>query len=415
MVLPSHILYQIYRYLRKPSNMKSSFPGLTVFLVFISLTGFNQNRSITFIDKPWSELLDQAKTQNKMIFLDGFASWCGPCKWMAANMFTNDTIADYYNKTFICAHYDMEKGEGVNLAQLYQIKAYPTLLFISKDGAMVHKRVGAPQKVHDYLEMGKIALTPGEGYADCTKKFQEGNRDPEFIMKYLDRMQGAYMPVNEPLQQYFATQKESELLNRANWEMMYQFLTDMDSREFAYLLKHQKEYEKLYSRDSVNSKIFNVYMQALSSISRNRSFTEENYNLLKQKIRASGYAEAEKVIFSADLNLYQMKGNVDKFIETAYSGTTIYYPNDYMMLNSMAWNFFQIATEKKNLEKASEWAKRSISLKSTPENNDTYANLMFKLGNKTEAVKYEKSAIELANKEKVAAKAYEDNLKKFEQ
>ena len=415
MVLTSHNLYQLHRYSSKSFPMKDKRVLLTILLILSCASGFSQNRSITFIEKPWQELLAQAKTQNRMIFMDAYTSWCGPCKWMAANMFTNDVVADYYNKSFICAHFDMEKGEGIQLAQTYQVRAYPTLLFINPQGEMVHKRVGAPQNVQDYIDMGNIAQTPGEGFNAYEKKFQAGDRDPKFIMKYLDRLQGAYMPISEPLQQYFASQKESDLMNRANWEMIYQYVTDMDSKEFGYLMKHQKEFEKLYTRDSVNTKISGVFLQALTNISRSRSFTDENYNQLKQKIRATGFADAEKVIFSGDLNLYQMKSDVAKFIDLAYSGLDKYYANDNIMLNRMAWNFFQITTEQKYLEKASVWAKKSISIKSTAENNDTYANLMFKLGNKAEAIKYEKVALELAVKEKVAAKEYEDNLKKFQE
>ena len=197
--------------------------------------------------------------------------------------------------------------------------------------------------------------------------------------------------------------------------MIYLYVTDMDSQEFGYLLKHQKEYEKLYTKDSVSAKISNVFLQALTNLSRSRSFTEESYNQLKKKIRDTGFAEADKVIFSGDLNLYQMKSDMDRFISLAISGLDTYYGKDYIMLNRMAWNFFQITTEQKNLEKAAEWAKKSINLKSTAENNDTYANLMFKLGKKAEAVKYETSALELAKKEKVALKEYEENLRKFQE
>jgi thiol-disulfide isomerase/thioredoxin len=415
MVLPSHNLYQLYRYTLKTAMMNHKLPVVTMILLCLWLPGYSQTRSIMFIDKPWSEILAQAKAQNKMIFLDGYTSWCGPCKWMAANMFTNDTIAGYYNRSFICTHFDMEKGEGVALAKEYEIKAYPTLLFVNPSGEMVHKRVGAPQKIQDYLDMGAIALTPGEGYNACVKKFQEGNRDPKFMMKYLDRLQGAYMPVNEPLQQYFASQKESDMLSRANWEIIFQYVSSLDSPEFDYLVKHQKEYEKLYTKDSVNTKIFNVCLQALINISRSRSFSDENYNLLKQKIRTSGFAEADKVIFTGDLNLYQTKSEMGKFLDLAYNGLDNYYANDYLMLSRMARNFSQITTEEKYLNKASGWAKKSISLKSTADNNDTYANLMFKLGNKSEAVKFEKTAIELAAREKVSAKEYEENLKKFQE
>ena len=75
--------------------MKKTLAMATLLFLFIQLAGFGQNRSITFIDKPVAELLKMAKAQNKLVFVDGFTTWCGPCKWMAANMFTNDTIADY--------------------------------------------------------------------------------------------------------------------------------------------------------------------------------------------------------------------------------------------------------------------------------------------------------------------------------
>jgi thiol-disulfide isomerase/thioredoxin len=395
--------------------MKTKLPVYTIILLFTCLTGFSQNRSITFSEKPWSEILSFAQARNKMIFLDAYATWCGPCKWMAANMFTKDTVADYYNKNFVCVHFDMEKGEGPVLAQSYQVKAYPSLLFINPQGELVHKRVGAPQNVQDYLDMGNIALTPGEGFTAYVKKFGEGNRNAAFMVKYLSRLQEAYMPVDEPLNQYFASQKEGDLLNRTNWEMIYAYVTDMDSQIFVYFIKHQKEFESLYTPDSVNSKIFSVFLQSLSNIARSRTYTPEKYNEVKVKIRASGFAEAEKVIFSGDLNLYQTRSNMEQFLSLAYSDFDKYYSRDYVMLNRIAWSFFQIATEQKYLEKATQWARQSIALKSTSENNDTYANLLFKSGKKEEAVKSMKVAIELAKKEKVPTKDFEETLKKFEE
>ncbi|MDP1622449.1 MAG: thioredoxin family protein [Bacteroidales bacterium] len=389
--------------------MKYKIPVLTLILLFILLPGFSQNRSITFVEKPWSEILAQAKAQNKMIFLDAYTTWCGPCKWMAANMFTKDTIADYYNASFICAHFDMEKGEGIKLAQTYQVKAYPTLLFINQAGEMVHKRVGTPQKIQDYLDMGNIALIPGEGFNDYMKRFQEGNRDPKFIMNYIDRLQGANMPVNEPLQQYFASQKESDLLSRTNWEMIFKYVTDTESNVFNYFFTHRKEYSKRYSIDSVDLKIINTFAQFLISQARTRSFTEANYTQLKQKIRDTGYEGAEKILFLSDISIYPG----EKFFETTYADLEKYYANDYSMLANIASFYLKNTEDKRYLEKAASWAKMSIDLKSGTVNNDIYANLMFKLGNKPEAIKYEQTAIELAIKENAPTKEYEDNLKKF--
>jgi thiol-disulfide isomerase/thioredoxin len=356
-----------------------------------------------------------AKNENKVIFLDAYTSWCGPCKWMAANMFTKDSIADFYNQKFICAHFDMEKGEGITLARTYQVKAYPTLLFINNSGEMVHVRVGAPQKVSDYLEMGNFALTPGEGFSDYQKQFQSGNRNPDFILKYLTRLQNAYIPVDETLKEYFSTIKDQDLVSRDNWNISYQFVNDMNSREFVYLQKHQIEFEKLYTKDSVNQKIFNVYIQSLTALTHSRTFNDESYKTLKQQIRDSGYGGADKVIFVSDLTLYQSRSDIGNYLSLVYDHLDTFYGNDYDILHQVSKNVLQISNDKKYLEKAAGWTKKSISINSTHENNDTYANLSFKLGDKASAIKYENMAIELAKKEKVAIKEYEDNLKKFQE
>ena len=382
-----------------------------ILLLMAVNTGFGQNRKINFIEKPWVEIVALAKAQDKLIFLDGYTTWCGPCKWIAANMFTNDSIADFYNNKFICAHFDMEKGEGLQLARTYQVKAYPTLLFINGKGEMVHKRVGAPQKVADYFEMGNTAMTPGEGFAAYQKKFQDGERDQKFMMKYFERLQGAYMPINEPLSQYFSSQKEDDLLSRTNWEMMYKYVTDPESKEFSFFLNHRKEYSKLYTFDSVDQKISNTYAQSLVNLARSRSFSESMYNEAKQKIRNTGYEGADKVFFLCDLSI--IPG--ERFFEIAYNGLDKWYSNDYAMLSKIALYFCQNTGDQKYLEKAAEWAKKSIEIKNLSENNDIYANILYKMGNKTAAIKYEKIAIELAVKEKVATKEFEGNLKKFQE
>jgi len=395
--------------------MKKIISLLTSILLFCAFSGFSQSRSIFFIEKPFSELMTMAKSQNKMIFVDAYTSWCGPCKWMATNMFTKDSVADYYNKTFICAHFDMEKGEGPELAKTFQVMAYPTLLFINANGELVHKRVGAAQQARDYIRMGKDALTPGEGFVACLKKFQDGNRDPEFMLKYLDRLQGAYMPVNETLALYFSSLKETDLLKRANWNIIFLYLSDIDSREFTFLMTHRKEYAKSYTRDSVDAKIYNVCYQSMIGLARGRNFSEEALGEMKQKIRATGYEGSDKAIFDAQQNIYLMRGDQQKYFDLVTADLEKYYGDDQAKLTFMAANFAKMTTDNKYLEKAVEWARKAISIKSNPENNDACANLLFKLGKKEEAIKYETVAIELATKLHLPTGTYEASLRKFRQ
>lgn len=100
------------------------------------------DKGIQFYQGNFKEALALAKKENKVIFMDAYASWCGPCKRMAANTFTDGQVGDFFNKHFVNLKVDMEKGEGPAIAQKYPVEFYPTLFFIDKNGKIVKKLVG---------------------------------------------------------------------------------------------------------------------------------------------------------------------------------------------------------------------------------------------------------------------------------
>ena len=72
-----------------------------------------------------------------------YAVWCGPCKAMAKNVFTQAIVADKFNASFVNYMLDAEKGEGVVLAAKYQVAGFPTYLFIDSNEGLVYKIEGA--------------------------------------------------------------------------------------------------------------------------------------------------------------------------------------------------------------------------------------------------------------------------------
>nr|WP_309762545.1 thioredoxin family protein [Chryseobacterium sp. SORGH_AS_1175] len=88
--------------------MKKIISGL---FLFIGVLIFSQE-SIQFQDVPFKDLIAKAKKENKIVFIDAYASWCGPCKMMERNVFTKKSVGDYFNTNFVNARFDMEKGEG---------------------------------------------------------------------------------------------------------------------------------------------------------------------------------------------------------------------------------------------------------------------------------------------------------------
>lgn len=108
----------------------------------LSTKSSNVETTIQFTDQSWDTVLQLAKEQNKLIFLDIYASWCGPCKMLKKYTFTNEEVGKYFNDNFINVTVDAERGEGRLLASHYEIRAYPTLLFINSDGTIRKKIVG---------------------------------------------------------------------------------------------------------------------------------------------------------------------------------------------------------------------------------------------------------------------------------
>ncbi len=127
---------------------------ILLFTCLISGASFAQMR---FFEGKWGEALKEAKSENKLLFVDAYAVWCGPCRWMANNVFPDEQVSKYFNENFINYKLDMEKGEGPKIAQNYKVTAYPTLLFIDGEGNVKHRVLGA-QSVEDLIGAGKTAV-----------------------------------------------------------------------------------------------------------------------------------------------------------------------------------------------------------------------------------------------------------------
>ncbi len=112
---------------------------------------------LTFFEGSWSEALGKAKAENKLIFLEIHASWCGSCRRLKENTFTDREAGDLYNANFINKAFDGEKGEGKVLARTYGIRAYPALLFIDHSGRLVAE-VNGYHNPRRFIQLGKRVL-----------------------------------------------------------------------------------------------------------------------------------------------------------------------------------------------------------------------------------------------------------------
>ena len=105
--------------------------------------------------------LATAKSENKLVFVEFYADWCTPCKMMEQQVFSDKSIGDFFNKKFVNVKVDSEKGNGPDLAAIFEVTALPTLLFLDEIGRVVERREGAAFH-KDLMNMAENALSQKE-------------------------------------------------------------------------------------------------------------------------------------------------------------------------------------------------------------------------------------------------------------
>lgn len=134
---------------------------IATLLIFTSRTSNKSNslskEGIAFYEGSFDSALQLAEKENKLVFLNIYASWCGPCKRMKSKTFTDIEVGTFYNENFINLTLNGEEGEGLELAKKYGVRSYPGLLFINSKGEVITaiSRFHNPKKL---IELGKTAL-----------------------------------------------------------------------------------------------------------------------------------------------------------------------------------------------------------------------------------------------------------------
>ena len=155
-----------------------------VVIVFIALmaTGSIFSQGIAFEQATLAEAFAKAKKENKLVFVDTYTVWCGPCKRLSKEVFPQQKVGDYFNPRFVSVKIDAEKGEGIAYAKKYAINSYPTLMFLNPDGEVMYATrgfVNADGLIND----AKIATDPSAQLAALQKRYDEGERDLDFLMQ----------------------------------------------------------------------------------------------------------------------------------------------------------------------------------------------------------------------------------------
>ncbi len=213
---------------------------LPLFILHFTLSITSYADGVRFFHGSWSQVMAEARRQNKPIFVDVYTTWCGPCKLMSAQAFPNARVGSRMNDNFINYKIDAEKGEGQTVAQRYGVQAFPTSLFISIEGKLIRRTLGY-NGIDWFLAEAQRALSDANEshtMALWNKKYDAGDRSPAFMRGMLRKQAEYDRPTGDVLDDYVKILPKTDSL--ATEEI--QFLSEMLSTTYtkAYLLLAEK-------------------------------------------------------------------------------------------------------------------------------------------------------------------------------
>ncbi|WP_099291769.1 thioredoxin family protein [Butyricimonas sp. Marseille-P3923] len=280
------------------------FVGLLCSVVIFAQTNF-QELSL-------EKAREQAKTENKPIFLDCYTSWCGPCKMMANNVFTLEAAGDYFNKNFVCVKIDMEKGEGPAIGKQYGVDAYPTFLIINADGKLMHKLVGA-MSLEELIENVECGLK-ASSIAEYETLYQSGKLDKTEQMAYwkLLSISGEVVKAQTVGDDLWGKLSEKDKLNPTYWALLRSRATTIEGEEMKFVCANREYFEKEVGKEEVGKLIYNSFITELNMmiIYQLPAKKYEKVPAIKDLLKNNDVPRKEALLKMAELA--EARGNYDE-------------------------------------------------------------------------------------------------------
>lgn len=258
-------------------------------LLISTLVGnaFAQEYNIKFEEpRKWDNIVKKAKKANKLIFVDCYTDWCGPCKMIAKDIFTLKGVADFYNTNFINAKFEMEKDEdGIKLGKVWNIFGYPTLYFIEPHTQEILGSLNGGYDQDSFINSGKSAIEIGKIYS----KFINGESSPQFISESLEKLKGLR---NNGIDRkivsgYLSDKNIEQLATSENWNLVRNYISDPNSEIVKMVYSNR---DKFYKLDPNGEEGVEEWLAALL-ISGTQKFVPSMFNKKVEQVEYDNYLQ----------------------------------------------------------------------------------------------------------------------------
>ncbi|MBQ8501114.1 MAG: thioredoxin family protein [Bacteroides sp.] len=275
--------------------MKKLLSSLLLVLMVVPAVWAQTNfRSITY-----EQALEAAKAEKKLVFIDFYTTWCGPCKMMASKVFPQPLVGEYFNNKFVCLKLDAEK-EGKALADRFQVKAYPTFVVVDTNEKVLLNKAGGNYDGAKFVAEIEAGINPELSPARLAERYAAGERTPELVEAYADlKMKEAregrslnQAKVDEALKlvnDYFNGLTDAQRLEKANtFVYAYSYAKSVLDPKVEYMVANRDRFAA-DAQETVAANIKKVHEYGLSNmLSGSIPYNGTEYQKIKQYMQNSG-------------------------------------------------------------------------------------------------------------------------------
>lgn len=230
---------------------------LILSIVLSSMASFAQG--INFQELTLEQAIAKAKAENKLVFIDSYTDWCGPCRLMANDVFPMKEMGDYFNPKFVCIKSNAEKGEdGIAIKAKFGIKAYPTFVILDGDGNMIHIFAGGVLGLA-FIDKVKESFDPDKALGNLQKRYNLGERDKKLMAGYIKALMGSYtMDVTPMIDQFTSSLSENDLICD---ECLFIFddMSRLGSPREKFLAENVDKFRKVIGREKIDNVLKKKY------------------------------------------------------------------------------------------------------------------------------------------------------------
>lgn len=257
--------------------------------------GFNAHAQTNFRSISFDEALKVAANENKLVFIDFYTDWCGPCKKMAREVFPQKEVGNFMNAKFVNLKLNAEK-EGKELAARYKVNAYPTFIVLDSNGKVVADLKGS---MDGQTFIGKLEgkLNPDMTPERMAERYQSGERSPELVNAYaLGLMEkGKEAEGFKVVNDYYNSLTDKERLDPKNCFLFTRYTVNIEDPKVDFMVAHRNDFagpEKeaiLHRIDRLYNSVLSTYFSGHKWASN--EFKQEEYQALKAKLQGLGMVE----------------------------------------------------------------------------------------------------------------------------